>query len=194
MRVFRLEFEKLDDISDTVRELEAGDVVYLTGRIVTARDRAHMRIVEALKNSQEKDQILKDLIPEILSCPIYHCGPLVKKDEEGLKVISAGPTTSARMNRYAEILQIIPNPVIIGKGGMSEEVMKYLSGRGVYLAFPGGAGALAAEKIEKVEKVYWEDLGMAEAVYVLRVRDFGPCVVGMDSKGRSLYNFSVGAQ
>jgi len=184
MKVHHLRCEELVE-----EDLRAGDVVYLTGKIVTARDKAHMRVMELLESGR------KDEIPEeLFSCPIYHCGPLVKRDDE-IRVLSAGPTTSARMNAYApKLLELSSCPVIIGKGGMSEEVMKALMRRkGAYLAFPGGAGALAAERIEKVEKVYWEDLGMAEAVYVLRVREFGPCVVGIDSKGNTLYvQLSVG--
>ncbi len=183
MRVFHLNCE---EVAEVVRELEAGDVVYLTGKVVTARDRAHMRIVELLDSGRKSD------IPEeVFSCPIYHCGPLLRRGKKGIEVVSAGPTTSARMNPYApKLLELTSCPVIIGKGGMGEEVRRALMGKGVYLAFPGGAGALAADRIENVEKVYWEDLGMAEAVYVFRVRNFGPCVVGIDSKGNSLYSFS----
>ncbi len=159
-------------------ELKAGEVVYLTGTLVTARDRAHMRAVKLLEEGKKEE------IPgELFEYPIYHCGPLLK----GEKILSAGPTTSARMNPYAPaLLRETSCPVIIGKGGMCEEVVSLLLNRGCYLTFPGGAGALAAESIKRVKKVYWKDLGMAEAVYVLEVENFGPCIVTADSCGRRL--------
>jgi len=169
------------DVKENCRvfaELKVGEVVYLTGTLVTARDKAHMRAVRLLKEGK-KEEIPK----ELFEYPIYHCGPLLK----GEKIISAGPTTSARMNIYTPVLlRETSCPVIIGKGGMCEEVVKLLSSRGCYLTFPGGAGALAAESIKCVKRVYWKDLGMAEAVYVLEVEDFGPCIVTADSCGRKL--------
>ncbi len=159
-------------------KLKVREVVYLTGTLVTARDKAHMRAVRLLKEGRKEE------IPEeLFEYPIYHCGPLLK----GEKIISAGPTTSARMNPYAPaLLRETSCPVIIGKGGMCKEVLKLLSDRGCYLTFPGGAGALAAESIKCVKRVYWEDLGMAEAVYVLEVENFGPCIVTADSRGRKV--------
>jgi fumarate hydratase subunit beta len=119
---------------------------------------------------------------------VYHCGPLIRK-ENGWKVLSAGPTTSARMNSFTpKILEKVDVMGIIGKGGMSEEVAEALKGKGAYFAFTGGAGALAAKAIESVKGVYWEDLGMAEAVWVFEVREFGPLVVGIDAMGNSLYS------
>ncbi len=161
-------------------KLEVGDAVYISGEIITARDAAHMRILEFFERGEE--------LPFELNCSvIYHCGPIIKKNHE-FKVISAGPTTSARMNPMTpKILEKVDCLAIVGKGGMSDEVVEALKGKGVYLAYPGGAGALAAKAIKKVRAVYWEDLGMPEAVWVFEVENFGPCIVGIDAKGNSIY-------
>ncbi len=161
------------------KKLNAGDVVYLTGTLVTARDKAHMRALKLIREGR-----IEEIPEELLSFPVYHCGPLLKNG----KIVSAGPTTSARMNDLSPaILELTSCPVIVGKGGMNEKVVEKLRGRGCYLAFPGGAGALAAKCIKKIEKVYWSDLGMAEAIYILKVENFGPCVVAIDCKGVNLY-------
>ncbi len=162
---------------DEILKLKVGDVVYITGEVLTARDEAHARILEYLEEG-------KDLPFEINRAVIYHCGPLVVKD----RVISAGPTTSARMNRFTpKLLEKVDCLAIIGKGGMSRDVVEALKGKGVYLAYTGGAGALAAKAIKRVKAVHWEDLGMPEAVWVFEVEEFGPCIVAIDSHGNSLY-------
>ncbi len=158
-------------------KLRVGDVVYISGELLTARDEAHARMIEYLESG-------KDLPFKIDRVVVYHCGPLVI---EG-KVISAGPTTSARMNRFTpNLLKRVSCLAIIGKGGMSREVVEALKGKGVYLAYTGGAGALAAKAIKRIKAVYWEDLGMPEAVWVFEVKDFGPCIVAIDAHGSSLY-------
>jgi fumarate hydratase subunit beta len=161
-------------------QLEVGNIVYISGTIVTARDKAHMRVVKLIKDGR-----IEDVPEEMFLHPVYHCGPLLKNG----KIVSAGPTTSARMDPYAPVLLRESScPVIIGKGGMGRKVVDLLKGRGCYLSFPGGAGALAAESIKRIKKVYWQDLGMAEAVYVLEVEKFGPCIVSIDSRGNSIYS------
>jgi|Deesub1362A_J573_1020465.scaffolds.fasta_scaffold01011_19 fumarate hydratase subunit beta len=167
---------------EEIRKLRVGDTVYISGEIVTARDRAHMRILEMLRKREK-------LPVELNGTVIYHCGPIVSMEREKWKIISAGPTTSARMNDLTkEILKNVELMAIIGKGGMSSEVKDSLRGKGVYFAYPGGAGALAAKSIKEVKNVFWSDLGMPEALWVLRVENFGPLVVGIDSHGRSIYD------
>jgi fumarate hydratase subunit beta len=155
------------------RDLKLGDIVTLTGELITMRDGASKRAVE---NGE---------IPAPAHT-VYHCGPLVKN---GYEVISAGPTTSARLNEYTRTMaEKFGTRLFIGKGGMSEESGKVFEEFGcAYLAFTGGAGALAARGIKEVKTVHWEDLGMAEAVWQLLVEDFGPLVVAMDANGGSLY-------
>jgi tartrate/fumarate subfamily iron-sulfur-dependent hydro-lyase beta chain len=121
---------------------------------------------------------------------LFHCGPLMKKEKGKWQVVSAGPTTSNRMEIFEDdFLMKFGTNLIIGKGGMGERTAKALQKYdGVYVAYTGGAGALAAEKIEAVEDVYWlEELGMPEAVWIFRVNEFGPLVVAMDSYGKSIY-------
>lgn len=167
---------------DDILRLRAGDVVYVTGEIFTARDKAHIR---ALKYTEEGKKLPVEFNRRI----IYHCGPLMKKMNDEWIAISAGPTTSARMNnimpKIAENVECIG---IIGKGGMDEKVVRALKGKGFYLAYTGGAGALAANAIKKIKGLYWEDLGMAEAIWVFEVEKFGPCIVGIDAHGRSVYS------
>jgi len=163
------------------RSLRAGDVVSLSGELLTARDEAHLRILELLRNGQELPFQLEDMA-------VYHCGPIMRQDA-GWKVVAAGPTTSARLDRLApEVIRKCRPRLIIGKGGMSSETSEAMKEVGcAYLAFPGGAAVLAAEALPEVLGVHWSDLGMPEAVWHLRAKDLGPLVVAMDSHGRSLF-------
>jgi fumarate hydratase subunit beta len=165
---------------EDVKELKLGDIVYLSGEIYTARDKAHIRIIEYENAGKE--------IP-VSNLVIYHCGPLMKKSKGRWEVIAAGPTTSSRMEETTpEIIEILGTRGIIGKGGMgisSREAMKKYGC--VYFSMTGGAAVLAANSIKGVKNVYWEDLGMAEAVWHLYVEDFGPLVVSIDTNGNSLY-------
>ncbi len=166
---------------ETLKRLQVNDVLYVTGKLFTARDTAHMKM-RAMKP--------KDLPFDPSDMGLYHCGPLMKKEDGRWIAVSAGPTTSSRMEEFEDIiLDRFGFHMIIGKGGMGERTSKALKKTGsVYAAFPGGAGVLAAEKITQVPQVYWlEELGMPEAVWILEVSEFGPLVVAMDSLGHSLY-------
>ena len=170
--------------SEIAKKLQLNDVLYVTGKIFTARDSAHMKM---------RGMKPKDLPFDPSAMGLYHCGPLMKKQDGGWVVVSAGPTTSSRMEEFEDILlDRFGFHLIIGKGGMGERTGRSLKKTGsVYAAFPGGAGVLAAEKITHVSQVYWlEELGMPEAVWILEVTEFGPMVVAMDSSGRSLYRQS----
>jgi len=156
--------------------LKAGDVVYLSGTIYTARDSAHRKILGLAGRGE--------LPFELDGAVVYHCGPVVRKTGSGYEIVSAGPTTSARMNRYLGGILGLGVRGIIGKGGMSGEPFK---GRAVYFAFTGGAGSLAAKSVKRVVDVLWmEELGIPEAVWVLEVEDF-PLLVAIDAHGNSLY-------
>jgi fumarate hydratase subunit beta len=173
-------------LAEDIRKLEVGDIVYISGEILTARDEAHARILEFAKKRDDLPFALDGAV-------IYHCGPLMQrtgqgeKEKSGWKVISAGPTTSGRMSKMTPLLLEIHNVrAVIGKGGM-KNVSEAMKDRCVYLAYTGGCAALAAELIMEVKTVYWTDLGMPEAVWVLRVEEFGPLIVGIDSKGRDIF-------
>ena len=163
---------------EKVRELKAGDVIYVSGIIFTARDEAHKVLLE-----RGEPFPLEGLA-------LFHCGPVVRKRNGAWEVIAAGPTTSMRMESLEpEFLRRFKPRVIIGKGGMGEGTLKALAEVGaVYCHFTGGAGALAARAIKSVREVhYLEELGIPEAIWVFEVERFGPLVVAMDSHGRSLY-------
>lgn len=176
--------------SEDVEKLEAGDIVYISGEILTARDEAHARILEFTENGEELPFSLEGSV-------IYHCGPLMQQTGEkgesresrgsGWKVVSAGPTTSGRMSKMTPpLLKAHRVRAVIGKGGM-KDVAAAMKDCCVYLAYTGGCAALAAELIKEVKTVHWLDLGMPEAVWVLEVEKFGPLIVGIDSKGRDIF-------
>lgn len=167
---------------EDVRKLRVGDVIYITGLIYTARDQAHRRILEYVEKGQK-------LSVDLNGSVIFHVGPLMRKEDDNWIVVSAGPTTSTRMNLTTpKLLENFKVRIIIGKGGMSREVAEALKRFGaVYCHFTGGAGVLAAKNIRKVEGVEWLDLGMPEALWKLQVEDFGPLTVTIDSNGNSLY-------
>jgi len=167
--------------SEVLKKLQINDVLYVTGKIFTARDSAHMKM---------RGMKPKDLPFDPSEMGLYHCGPLMKQEDGRWIALSAGPTTSSRMEEFEDILlDRFGFHLIIGKGGMGDRTRKALKKTGsVYTAFPGGAGVLAAEKITQVSQVYWlEELGMPEAVWILEVQEFGPLVVAMDSLGQTLY-------
>jgi len=165
---------------EDIEKLNAGNVVYISGELLTARDEAHARILEMKEKGEKLPFSLEGAV-------IYHCGPLMQQAESGWKVISAGPTTNGRMSKMTpSLLKAHDVRAIIGKGGM-KGVASELENKCVYLAYTGGCAALAAELIKEVNTVHWLDLGMPEAVWVLRVEEFGPLIVGIDSKGKDIF-------
>ena len=162
---------------EDVRQLEAGDVVYLSGTIYTARDAAHKRIVEALDRGEEPPFPLQGAV-------IYYVGPTPAP--KGRAIGSAGPTTSYRMDTFAPRLHALGLKATIGKGKRSEEVKEALQKyTAVYFGATGGAGALLSQRILKAEVIAYEELG-PEAVRALEVLDF-PLLVVNDAYGGELY-------
>lgn len=161
----------------TARDFCAGEYVYLTGTIYTARDAAHKRMIEALDAGQS-------LPIDINGQVIYYMGPSPAR--EGRPIGSAGPTTASRMDKYAPTLMDLGQLGMIGKGKRTKEVKEAMIRNGaVYFAAVGGAGALLSKCITASEVVAYEDLG-TEAIRKLTVKDF-PVIVVMDSKGNNLY-------
>ena len=157
--------------------LRAGDTVFLTGTIYTARDAAHKRLIEMIENQEPLPFEVKDAV-------IYYVGPTPEKP--GNPIGAAGPTTSYRMDAYAPTLLDLGETAMIGKGQRSQEVKDAAIRNGaVYFAAIGGAGALMAQKVKSAEIVAFEDLG-PEAVRRLQVEDF-PVTVVLDSAGGDLY-------
>ncbi len=165
-----------------VRKLKTRDIVYVSGTMFAARDQAHRRILEYTEKKMKLPVDLEDAV-------LFHCGPIIKKKVDRWEIISAGPTTSSRMNSLtAKMLETFRVRIIIGKGGMDAAVAAALKKYGaVYCHFTGGAGVLAAKNIKKIEGLEWSDLGLPEAIWKLKVENFGPCTVTIDSHGGNLY-------
>ncbi|NHJ12190.1 MAG: fumarate hydratase [Candidatus Thorarchaeota archaeon] len=166
------------------RKLRVGDVVYVTGEhVYTARDEAHER---ALKMFEKGEKPPVDFEGSV----IYHVGPVAKQVNEKWVIVSAGPTTSARMDLFEdEFLRKYKARIIIGKGGMGARTLAALKEVGaVYCSFTGGCGALAAKGLKEVRAYEWQDLGMPEALWVITAEKFGPLLVTMDSHGDSIHD------
>ena len=158
-------------------QLRAGDTVLLSGVVYTARDAAHKRLMELLDRGEEPPFPIEDSI-------VYYVGPTPERPGEVIG--SAGPTTSGRMDAYSPRLLDLGQAVMIGKGARNQAVKEAVVRNGaVYLAALGGAGALMAASVKKLEVICWEDLG-CEAVRRLEVEDM-PLTVILDAHGGDLY-------
>jgi len=164
---------------EDVRGLKAGDVIYLSGILVTGRDEVYHRIVE-----------------EGIECPVdlkgganYHAGPIVRERDNGWELVSIGPTSSVRMEKWAaDFIAKTGVKVMIGKGGMGEKTASACREYGaIHCVYPGGCAVLGAGQIDRIEGVYWPELGMAECLWVMRTGGFGPLIVGIDACGNSLF-------
>ena len=162
---------------EEVKTLEAGDYVYITGTVYTARDAAHLRMDQALDRGEK-------LPIELEGNVIYYMGPTPAR--EGRPIGSAGPTTASRMDKYAPRLLDLGLTGMIGKGKRKKEVTDAIVRNGaVFFAAVGGAGALLSKCIKKAEVIAYDDLG-TEAIRKLEVENL-PVIVVIDSKGRNLY-------
>ncbi|MBP5309909.1 MAG: Fe-S-containing hydro-lyase [Lachnospiraceae bacterium] len=166
---------------EDIENLNSGDYVYITGTVYVARDAAHKRMDDLLKEGKELPIDLKDNI-------IYYMGPSPAR--EGRPIGSAGPTTASRMDKYAPKLLDLGLKGMIGKGKRTEQVKEAIIRNGcVYFAAVGGAGALLSKAIVSSEIVAYEDLG-AEAIRKLEVKDF-PVIVVIDKNGNNLYESAI---
>lgn len=177
-----MEYHIIAPISkEDTKILKAGDYVYLTGTIYTARDAAHKRMMEALEKGEELPFDIKGNI-------IYYMGPSPAR--EGRPIGSAGPTTASRMDRYTPDLLDLGMGAMIGKGKRSQAVIDaVIRNQSVYFGAIGGAGALLSKKIEHSTTIAYDDLG-TEAIRKLEVKEF-PVIVVIDSEGRNLYETAV---
>ena len=166
---------------EDIAGLKAGDYVYITGTIYTARDAAHKRMQDTLDKGEA-------LPIEMEGNLIYYMGPSPAR--EGRPIGSAGPTTASRMDKYAPHLLDLGLAGMIGKGKRSEAVKDAIIRNGaVYFAAVGGAGALLSKSITKSEVVAYEDLG-TEAIRKLEVENF-PVIVVIDKDGNNLYETAI---
>ena len=166
---------------EEAESLKAGDYVYLTGIIYSARDAAHKRMQEALDRGEELPFDLEDNV-------IYYLGPTPAR--EGRPIGSAGPTTSSRMDKYTPALLDLGLRGMVGKGKRSPEVIEaIIRNKSVYFAAVGGAGAILSKRILSSEVIAYEDLG-TEAIRKMQIKDF-PVIVVIDTEGNNLYETAI---
>lgn len=166
---------------EKIKNLKAGDYVYINGTIYTARDAAHKRMDDTLTKGEKLPLDIKDQM-------IYYMGPSPAR--EGRVIGSAGPTTASRMDKYAPRLLDLGLGAMIGKGKRNKEVLDAIVRNGsIYFAAVGGAGALLSKCIQKSEVIAYDDLG-TEAIRKLEVKDF-PVIVVVDAEGNNLYETAI---
>lgn len=167
---------------ETAGALTAGDTVSITGRVITGRDRIHRYLSE---NRPRREDIPFDLSGAV----IYHCGPVMKKLDGEFKAVSAGPTTSMRVDIFAPaLIGAYGISGIMGKGGMGDETLRALKEHScVYFNTIGGAAALLADRITATLGVWkLEEFGPTEAMWLFEVREF-PAIVTMDAHGNNIH-------
>lgn len=172
---------RLPASEEDIRALHCGDLVEISGVMVTGRDNVHKYLVE------NDDQMARELLKDTF---IYHCGPVVRQDEDGnWSFVAAGPTTSIREEPYqGQVFEQYGLRAAIGKGGMGPKTLEACERVGaVYLHAIGGLAVLLARSVKKVLDVHWlEEFGTPEAMWVIEVEDF-PAIVTMDAHGVSLH-------
>jgi L(+)-tartrate dehydratase beta subunit len=167
---------KAEDLED----INAGDVVYLTGYLTTCRDVAHRRLIEEGRK----------LPVNLDGGAIIHAGPIIRAlGDDHYELVNVGPTTSMRMEKFEEeFIKETGVKLIVGKGGMGEGTMRGCRNyKALHAVFPAGCAVLAATCVEKIEDANWKDLGMPETLWTCKVKEFGPLIVSIDTHGRNLF-------
>lgn len=163
-----------------LESIRIGDVIYLNGHITTCRDVAHRRLIE----------YGRELPIDVGGGAIFHAGPIVKKRDDGkYEMVSIGPTTSMRMEKFEkDFIKQTGVKVIVGKGGMGNDTVEACQEhKAIHCVFPAGCAVLAATQVEEIEKAEWMDLGMPETLWCCRVKEFGPLIVSIDTHGGNLF-------
>lgn len=169
--------ESLPVTASRINNLKQGDRLFLNGKIYTARDQAHKRLVQAIKEGKPLPINLKDAV-------FYYCGPT--KTPKGKIIGACGPTTSSRMDEFTPFLLKAGLKGMIGKGRRSQEVINAVKKyKALYFLTYAGCGALLSKYVKKAKPIAYKELG-PEAIYELEVKDF-PVIVAIDSKGRNIY-------
>ena len=169
--------------AEDLADIKIGDVIYLSGHIVTCRDVPHRRVV----------QEGRELPLDIRGGAILHAGPIIRKTgdggKEGFEMVSVGPTTSMRMEKFErEFIAKTGVRLIVGKGGMGEGTMSGCKEFGaIHCVFPAGCAVVAATQVEEIESADWTELGMPETLWKCRVMEFGPLIVSIDAHGNNLF-------
>ena len=165
---------------EDLADIKIGDVIYLSGHIVTCRDVPHRRVV----------QEGRELPLDIRGGAILHAGPIIRKTgDKSFEMVSVGPTTSMRMEKFErEFIAKTGVRLIVGKGGMGEGTMSGCKEFGaIHCVFPAGCAVVAATQVEQIESADWTELGMPETLWKCRVKEFGPLIVSIDAHGNNLF-------
>lgn len=168
--------------SEDLKDIKIGDVIYIDGYIVTCRDIAHRRLIE----------YDRELPVDLNGGAIFHAGPIVRKipgQEDKYEMVSIGPTTSMRMEKFEkEFIEKTGVKIIVGKGGMGPSTEAGCrENKAIHCVFPAGCAVVAAETVEEIVDAHWMDLGMPETLWVCRVKEFGPLIVSIDAEGNNLF-------
>jgi L(+)-tartrate dehydratase beta subunit len=166
--------------AEDLADIHVGDIIYLNGHITTCRDVAHRRLIEEGRK----------LPVDLDGGAILHAGPIIRTlSEDQYEMVSVGPTTSMRMEKFEEeFIKETGVKLIVGKGGMGEGTMRGCRDyKALHAVFPAGCAVVAATCVEKIEEVNWKDLGMPETLWTCKVKEFGPLIVSIDTHGRNLF-------
>ena len=166
--------------AEDLKDIHAGDIIYLNGSMTTCRDVAHRRLVEEGR----------ELPVDVKDAAIFHAGPIIRPlENDKFEMVSVGPTTSMRMEKFEyEFVKESGVRVIIGKGGMKENTERACKEFGaIHCVFPAGCAVVAATEVEKIVEHHWDELGMPETLWCNKVKEFGPLIVSIDAQGRNLF-------
>lgn len=167
---------------EDIEDIQVGDVIFLDGHITTCRDVAHRRLIE----------YGRELPVDVRDGAILHAGPIIRVVDEAndkFEVVSVGPTTSMRMEKFEqEFIEKTGVRLIVGKGGMGAGTQAGCEEYGaLHCVFPAGNAVIAATEVEEVEGAEWRDLGMPETLWTFRVKQFGPLIVSIDAHGNNIF-------
>lgn len=166
--------------AEDLKDIHIGDIIYLNGELTTCRDVAHRRVVEEGR----------DLPLSVRNNAILHAGPIVRPlPEDKFEIVSVGPTTSMRMEKFEkEFVEKTGVRVIVGKGGMGPNTEYACKNyKAIHCVFPAGNAVVAATEVEEIMRAEWRELGMPETLWNCRVKMFGPLIVSIDSYGRNFF-------
>ena len=166
--------------AEDLADIHVGDVIYLTGYLTTCRDVAHRRVIEEGWA----------LPVDVKDGAVLHAGPIIRKHGEGsYEMVTVGPTTSMRMEKFEEaFIAKTGVRLIIGKGGMKDGTVRGChTHKALHCVFPAGCAVVAAACVEEITAAHWLDLGMPETLWTCKVHEFGPLIVSIDAHGRNLF-------
>lgn len=166
--------------AEDLADIHVGDIIYLNGELTTCRDVAHRRLVEEGR----------PMPVDVRDKAILHAGPIIRPlDNDEFEMVSVGPTTSMRMEKFEyEFVKQTGVRLIIGKGGMGSDTERACREFGaLQCVFPAGNAVVAATEVEQIIRAEWRDLGMPETLWNCQVKEFGPLVVAIDTEGRNLF-------